>query len=80
MEFFAPQLHLVEGEACEVITDFVEKKKTDVVVMGTIARTGIPGFFMGNTAESILNNIDCSVLAVKPLGFITPVTLSREGS
>ncbi|NOQ47282.1 MAG: universal stress protein, UspA [Desulfobulbaceae bacterium] len=75
MDYLAPNLHLIEGEACEVITDFVEKKRVDVVVMGTVARTGISGFFMGNTAESILNTIDCSVLAVKPPGFVTPVTL-----
>ena len=76
MDYLAPQLHMVEGETCEVIADFVEKKKIDVVVMGTVARTGISGFFMGNTAESILNSIDCSVLAVKPTGFVTPVTLT----
>lgn len=76
MRYLEPQMHLIEGEACEVITDFVVRKKVDVVVMGTVARTGISGFFMGNTAESILNTIDCSVLAVKPPGFITPVTLA----
>jgi nucleotide-binding universal stress UspA family protein len=43
--------------------------------MGTVARTGIPGFIMGNTAETILNQIDASVLAIKPPGFGTPVTL-----
>jgi len=37
----------------------------DLVVMGTIARTGIPGFITGNTAESILNQIYCSVLEIK---------------
>ncbi len=77
MEYLAPQLHMVEGETCEVITEFVGKKKIDVVVMGTVARTGIAGFFMGNTAESILNTLNCSVLAVKPPGFVTPVTLAQ---
>jgi nucleotide-binding universal stress UspA family protein len=43
--------------------------------MGTVARTGISGFLMGNTAETILNQIDCSVLAIKPPDFQTPVTL-----
>jgi nucleotide-binding universal stress UspA family protein len=42
--------------------------------MGTVARTSIPGFFIGNTAEAILEQIDCSVLAVKPDGFETPVS------
>jgi nucleotide-binding universal stress UspA family protein len=49
--------------------------EADLIVMGTVARTGIPGFIMGNTAEAILNQIDCSVLAIKPPGFVTPVTL-----
>lgn len=48
----------------------------ELVVMGTVGRTGIPGFIIGNTAETILNQIECSVLAVKPDGFVTPVTLS----
>jgi nucleotide-binding universal stress UspA family protein len=43
--------------------------------MGTVCRTGIAGFFIGNTAEKVLQEIDCSVLAIKPEGFETPVTL-----
>ena len=49
----------------------------DVIVMGTVARTGVPGFIMGNTAETILNQIDCSVLAIKPPGFETPVAVTN---
>jgi nucleotide-binding universal stress UspA family protein len=51
--------------------------EADLVVMGTVARTGIPGFIIGNTAETILNQIDGSVLAIKPRGFVTPVTLEE---
>jgi hypothetical protein len=36
-----------------------------------------PGFIIGNTAETILNQIDCSVLAIKPSGFATAVTLEE---
>lgn len=42
--------------------------KAELVVMGTAARTGLPRFFMGNTAESILSQLVCSVLAVKTAG------------
>ncbi len=49
------------------------KEEIDLVVMGTICRTGVPGFFVGNTAESILQQVECSVLTVKPDGFVTPV-------
>jgi nucleotide-binding universal stress UspA family protein len=43
--------------------------------MGTEAHTGISGFFMGNTAVTIFNRLDCSILAVKPPEIVTPVTL-----
>ena len=41
------------------------------------ARIGIPGLIIGNTAESVLNQIECSVLAVKPPDLVTPVTLEE---
>jgi len=43
--------------------------------MGSVARTGVPGFLIGNKAEKLLNTINCTVLTVKPDGFISPVTL-----
>ena len=46
-----------------------ESLPADVVVMGTVARVGVPGLLMGNTAEDVLNNLDCAVLALKPEGF-----------
>ena len=70
-----PQHHLVKGRARREIPALVRKLEADLVVMGTVARTGIPGFFTGNTAESILGQMDCSVLAIKPPGFKSPVTL-----
>lgn len=65
--------HLVEGNAREVIPQHVKATKADAVVMGTVARTGLSGVIIGNTAEDILNNVDCSVIAVKPPGFVSPI-------
>ena len=65
-----------QGEPEEAIAEFVESRGTDVVVMGTVARTGIAGLLMGNTAERILQRLGGSVLAVKPPGFESPVVLS----
>lgn len=72
------QGHLEEGTAGRVIPEFAEQHQVDLIVMGTICRTGIPGFFIGNTAEKILHRIDCSVLAVKPDGFISPIQLDDK--
>jgi len=65
----------LNGSPKTSVSEFALKINAELVVMGTVARTGLPGFFIGNTAESILGKLDCSVLAVKPAGFKTPVTL-----
>lgn len=75
MEYLKPQSHLVKGSPRQQIPALSKDLDVDLLVMGTVARTGLPGFFMGNTAETILSQIDCSVLAIKPPGFITPVKL-----
>jgi nucleotide-binding universal stress UspA family protein len=68
-------LHL-KGRPAPTIIRRVEEEKIDTLVMGTVARVDIAGFFIGNTAETILSRVTCSVLAVKPEGFVTPVTLN----
>ncbi len=68
-------VHLMRGEAAAVITEFATTQNIDLLVMGTVCRTGIPGFFIGNTAEQIIDAVNCSVLTVKPEAFVSPVTL-----
>lgn len=75
LDYLENQKHLVKGRARKEIPALAKRMNADLLVMGTIARTGVPGFLMGNTAETILNQIDCSVLALKPPGFKSPVTL-----
>lgn len=70
-----PHLHLIEGNPSECIPELAVEQGIDLLVMGTVCRTGIAGFLIGNTAEEVLNQVDCSVLTVKPKGFVTPVTL-----
>ena len=68
-------VHLVRGEPSQVIPQFAAKHNVDLIVMGTVGRSGLSGMIMGNTAERILSQIQCSVLAVKPADFKTPVEL-----
>ncbi len=77
VEYLQPQTHLVRGRARKEVPALAKRIEADLVVMGTVVRTGIPGFIMGNTAETILNQIDCSVLAIKPESFATPITLEE---
>jgi nucleotide-binding universal stress UspA family protein len=63
------------GEPEAVIPEFVVAEGIDLVVMGTVARGGVAGLLIGNTAERLLGRLPCSVLAVKPDGFVSPVGL-----
>ena len=71
--YLKPQTHLIKGGARKEIPMLAKRLQIDCIVMGTVARTGVRGFIMGNTAETVLEQIDCSVLAIKPQGFVTPV-------
>lgn len=67
------RVHHLRGMAEERIPSFVKDEKIDILVMGTVARTGIPGFIIGNTAENIVQKLSCSLMALKPQGFVSPV-------
>lgn len=67
------RLSHLRGAAGSMIPEFVETNGVDILVMGTVARTGVAGFIMGNTAENVLRNLSCSLLALKPNGFVSPV-------
>lgn len=74
-DYLAPNFHVSRGSAQILIPEAARQLNADLMVMGTIARTGIPGFIIGNTAEAILDQLKCSVLAIKPPGFKSPVRL-----
>jgi universal stress protein E len=68
--------HLLEGDPGDAIVEFADTNDCDLIVMAMVRRTGIPGGIAGTTAEAILGKVRCSVVAVKPEGFRSPVTLN----
>jgi hypothetical protein len=68
-------MHLIKGEPAPTLLRAVRQLRGDLLVLGTVARTGVSGFLIGNTAETVLNEVNCSVLAIKPDGFVSPVRL-----
>ncbi|GGX48919.1 universal stress protein [Saccharospirillum salsuginis] len=67
------QIHVEPGPATEVIDRMVRNLDIDLLVLGTLSRSGVAGLLIGNTAESLLQSVDCSILALKPPGFETPI-------
>lgn len=66
---------LLKGPTANSIETFVNEQSVDLLVLGTVARSGLGGFFIGNTAEEILDNVHCSVLALKPYQFKSSIKL-----
>lgn len=72
-----PRVHLRKGDPARIVSLLARETGADVLVMGTLGRSGIPGFLIGNTAEAVLARVRCGVLTVKPDGFETPVRLEE---
>jgi nucleotide-binding universal stress UspA family protein len=77
LEELKHEVYLLKGEAGRLIPEVAVAKDAQLIVMGTVSRTGVSGLLIGNTAEKILGQVDCGVLAVKPDGFVTPVRLDE---
>ena len=57
--------HFIEGAPVPSICEFVSEHHVDVIVMGTVQNKGL-GKLLGTTAEQLLHQAPCSVLAIKP--------------
>ncbi|NNN45893.1 MULTISPECIES: universal stress protein [Vibrio] len=73
--FSQPLIHLPQGKPVAVLPPLIAAHEIDLVVMGTLSRTGISGMLIGNTSEELISQLHCSILALKPDHFETPVTL-----
>jgi nucleotide-binding universal stress UspA family protein len=61
-----PRIHFCKGNPAAEILDYAERIQPDVIILGTVGRTTVRGLLMGNTADAVLRQANCSVLAVKP--------------
>jgi universal stress protein E len=69
------KVHTAQGKPSDIIDEAASHLKPDLLVMGTLSQTGVAGLLMGSTAERMLGRLDCSIFALKPDGFESPVKL-----
>lgn len=67
------QCHVKEGLPEDVIPSVAKQVDAELVVIGTVGRQGFSAALIGNTAEHVIDALDCDVLAIKPDGFECPV-------
>lgn len=65
--------HIEEGLPEDVIPDVAARLNSELVVIGTVGRTGLSAALVGNTAEHVIDSLDCDVLALKPDGYVSPL-------
>ncbi len=67
------QVHLSWGTPWKELKRLADHVAADLIAIGTVGRSGIQGMLLGNTAEKILGACHCSILAVKPDDFVSPI-------
>lgn len=59
-------LAIREGRVWEVVSELIQEKGIDLVIVGTQGRTGLEKMLLGSVAEEILRQAPCPVLTVGP--------------
>ena len=64
---------MLRGDPSAVVPKLCREAGYDLIVMGTVNDIALPGYLIGETAETLLNEVSTSVLTVKPEGWISPI-------
>jgi nucleotide-binding universal stress UspA family protein len=54
-----------DNNLVEEVKSIVENHQIDLIVMGSHGRSGLSKFLFGSISESVLENVNCSILIVK---------------
>jgi universal stress protein E len=71
--------HLVEGRPNEVIPRMAKRERCSIVAMGGVSRSGLKRFFIGSTAEFVMDAVTADILVVKPPDFDSRVPRAGRG-
>jgi universal stress protein E len=71
--------HVVEGRPNEVIPRTAKRERGAIVAMGVVSRSGLKRFFIGNTAEFVMDAVTADILVVKPATFDPRIPRSGRG-
>jgi universal stress protein E len=75
----ASRRHLMRGDPAAAIPAIARKTRSAIVVIGAVSRSGLKRLFIGNTAESVMDELRCDLLVVKPAKFALKGQRARRG-
>ncbi|MNH24676.1 Universal stress protein E [compost metagenome] len=69
---------VAEGLPEEVLPDMADELKATLMIMGCVGRTGLSAALLGNTAEHVVDRLNCDILILKPDDYSCPVDDRRH--
>jgi universal stress protein E len=69
----AQHRHVIEGEPHVVLPSIIKSVGAQLLIIGSVGKAGIAAKSIGQSAEFIIDNVKCDVLAIKPDGFVPPL-------
>ncbi len=60
------QTHVVEGLPEDVLPEIAEQLDAELILLGSLGRTGWSAALIGNTAEQVVDGLHCDLLVLKP--------------
>lgn len=58
--------HVIEGLPEDVVPSLCKQLNAQLLVLGSVGRTGIGAALLGNTAEYVIDKVNCDALVIKP--------------
>lgn len=55
---------LLTGNPAEEILDFAKENEIDIIVMGSLGRTGLERYLMGSVSEKVLRHAKTAVMVI----------------
>lgn len=59
------QIHIEEGETDQVVATVVEDIDADLLLVGSVGRSGLSGLLLGNSSEALVDQVLCDLLIIK---------------
>lgn len=56
---------ILEGNPAQEIVKFADANKIDLIVMGTLGKSGLERFLLGSVAEKVIRTASCPVMVVR---------------
>lgn len=72
------QRHLRIGDVATELAASAQRIRATLVVMGAVSRSNLERLFIGNTAQRVLDDLDCDVLIIKPRALKKPGAVRKS--